>query len=212
MKQASKSQKTNRARHQHHIFADKLFISTLTFCTFIFSPSLFHKASALPGQSPTESMRLINNNLGGIADFEVERYGSAEYYRAELTYGNSPLSIMISSPSSVENDYSEGIGIRESDIGNQLITSDFNPRQDEDILYVIQQIWGSEVVEDFVGSRYTARYYDASGPTYRNTYRGNKFGYIVRLFNDSKIFSLSIYSLQDFDQFRSKPNEFEEIL
>ena len=178
----------------------------------LFPISSFNAVYALPGDSPRESINFINQNLGrpsNIQKYDVSGIDSG--YRGELTYRNFPLVIFIHNPApGTFNDFSEGFVVEGGRIGSLLGNDGYNPRQDESLLDLVQNIWGEEVTQDFVTSRFTHSY---TMPTlhYRNIYRGERFGYVAmyEYGSFSKTFYFRIWSLQDFWE-PPLPQDFEE--
>ena len=178
------------------IFRNLFWIVVPSSLLFLFSS--FDAGYALPGDSPRESINFIDRNLGRSSNIRKHVvYGRDSGYRGELTYRNFPLVVFIDNPNELNN-YSEGFVVEDGRIGSSLGNDNYNPRQDEDLLDLIQSLWGEEIAQDFVASRFTNGY-TTPGLNYRNIYQGEHFGYVAMYNYGSftKPFYFRIWSLQD---------------
>lgn len=137
---------------------------------------------ALPGDTlEVARTRLSSSPL--LEGVNLQRQGSAPYiwYEATIQHNGSTVKVSVSPPASHwENSVSVAIRISQSTIGSRLSTQDYNLRQDEAFLEILQRLYGDDVVQDFIGSRFTDRRQEVTNE-YRTAYRGERFGYIANV-------------------------------
>jgi hypothetical protein len=161
---------------------------------------------ALPGDSLDISLRRLRSRPL-LSNITFKKQGSSPYiwHEATIPYNGATIKISVSPPSSDwDNAVSHSILITQSSIGSRLSAQDYNLRQDEAFLEIVRSIWGEEVAQDFISSRFTDKRREITDE-YRTAYKGDRFGYIANIPpSNSYQFHFSILSHNDWE-FRRMP-------
>lgn len=161
---------------------------------------------ALPGDSFDISLRRLRSRPL-LSNITFKKRGSSPYiwHEATIQYNGASIDISVSPPySSWEDSVVHSITITQSSIGSRLSTQDYNLRQDEAFLTIIREIWGEEVTQDFISSRFTDRRREYTDE-YRTAYKGSRFGYVASVPpSNTHQFHFSIFSHNDWE-FRRMP-------
>lgn len=186
----------------------------VSFVTWLLTFGFQFSANALPGSTLEQSVQHIqSNDIGRRASFDRDTLVVYTFYTATLVHEGINLSISVASPAaSFFQDNTDSLSVSNSPIGAQLAEDNYNIRQDDRFVELVEGIWGGTVAQDFENSQFTDRYryeYGANEFIHRNLYRGQRFGYSVSYDDRESSLYIRIYSLQDWAYMRI-PSEFEE--
>jgi hypothetical protein len=185
-------------------------------------------AFALPGDTTEVAIeRFHTKTLSRNAQFRSKNddKNKISQYESKVNYRNQILNISVFLPSKLllgitaspnpNQDIVESVKIENSSIALKLAWREYNPRQDQIILNIVQGLWGETVAQDFLNSRFQSGFQGDNGLT-ENVYIGNQFIYEITRFNGPHLittigyrqqphFEFAIYSLRDGKKLGFKP-------